>query len=351
MYNNILMFLKVLTLYIGTVIGAGFASGQEVLQFFINYGTKGIWGVVVVTVCFSYLGMIIMYMATKFKSGSYQEILPFLMGPTSRIMDVLSLIMLVGGLGIMLAGSGAVINQYLGLPNYAGILAAAAVTIIVILGGVERVLAANLILVPIKLLVVCVIAIMAIANQTALIPAPVVPVTKPLVASHWLWASILYVSYNMVVPLAALSSVGRIVTPKIGILAGLTGGAVLGLTTGLITMAGLSYYPEITNYPVPMLYLAETIAPVLKTVFALLIWVAILTTAIADAHGFASRIAPGGGKLYKLVGTGICVAVLPLTKLDFAQLVQKLYPMFGYAGLILLAALLVIPVLRFSLKK
>ncbi|MTI80678.1 MAG: hypothetical protein FH758_07295 [Firmicutes bacterium] len=345
-----LMFIKVLALYIGTVIGAGFASGQEVLQFFISYGVDGIYGVIVVTICFAYLGMIIMYLATKFKSGSYQELLPYLIGPMYKIMDYLSLIMLLGGLGIMLAGSGAVLNQYLGVPNYIGIFAAVIITITVIFGGVERVLSANLILVPIKLVVVCLITILVISNQATMVPTQVVPAAKPLVASNWFWASILYVSYNMIVPLAALSSVGRLITPKIGVLAGLTGGIILGVITGLITIAGLSFYPEIAKYPVPMLYMAEAVAPVLRTVFALLIWMAILTTAIANAHGFASRIAPNDGKKYKLTGAGVCIAILPLTTLDFAQLVQKLYPMFGYAGLILLVSLVIMPIIRLIKK-
>lgn len=351
MNKNIIMFAKVLTMYIGTVIGAGFASGQEVLQFFISYGGQGLWGVLVVTIFFAYLGMIVMYIATKFNSGCYQDILPYLMGPAAKLMDVLSLIMLVGGLGIMLAGSGAVVNQYFGLPNNIGVIAALIITVAVIWGGVERVLSANLILVPLKLLAVCLIAVLAISKQTSFMPSHVVPVSKQMVASNWLWASILYVSYNMVVPMAVLSSLGRIVHPAVGITAGVTGGVILGITIGLVTIAGLNFYPEITNYPVPMLFIAANITPLFKTAFAVLIWMAMLTTAIADTHGFASRIAPKGGKLYKIVGTGICFAVIPLTKLDFAQLIQKLYPAFGYGGLILLISLLIIPLVRLGIKK
>ena len=44
------------SVYVGTVIGAGFASGQEILQFFGKHGYKGILGVMVITVLFSLLG-------------------------------------------------------------------------------------------------------------------------------------------------------------------------------------------------------------------------------------------------------------------------------------------------------
>ena len=30
--------------YIGTVVGAGFASGQEIFRFFVVFGSNGFWG-------------------------------------------------------------------------------------------------------------------------------------------------------------------------------------------------------------------------------------------------------------------------------------------------------------------
>ena len=37
--------LKVVFVIIGTLIGAGFASGQEVYEFFFSFGIKGILGI------------------------------------------------------------------------------------------------------------------------------------------------------------------------------------------------------------------------------------------------------------------------------------------------------------------
>ena len=39
--------LKVVFVIIGTLIGAGFASGQEVYIFFYSYGVKGILGIII----------------------------------------------------------------------------------------------------------------------------------------------------------------------------------------------------------------------------------------------------------------------------------------------------------------
>jgi hypothetical protein len=44
---------QIASAYIGTVVGAGFASGQEVLLFFATCGYEGLWGILVSTDCSS----------------------------------------------------------------------------------------------------------------------------------------------------------------------------------------------------------------------------------------------------------------------------------------------------------
>ena len=39
--------LKVVFVIIGTIIGAGFASGKEIYLFFYKYGTLGILGIII----------------------------------------------------------------------------------------------------------------------------------------------------------------------------------------------------------------------------------------------------------------------------------------------------------------
>lgn len=343
-HSNLNLFVKVTAAYIGAIIGAGFASGQEILQFFIMFSNYGLWGVVLATVMFSYLGALVMYLSARFRSTNYRHLLPYLLGKRAAVlMDWLSLIMLVGGLAVMLAGSGAVFEEHLGLPYWLGTALAATITCLVILGGLQGVLLANLVLVPVKIGAIALVCFLALTwHGTALQTLPVESTAK--VAGHWAWSSILYVSYNMIVPVAVLSSLGQTVSARIGVLSGIVGGLVLGATAALITMAGLAFYPEVTSYQVPLLFIASKLGHWLRLIMGVLIWLAILTTAIADAHGFASRLAPRQDGKYKLIGVGIVIAALPLAGLNFTKLVQVLYPLFGYAGLLLLGALIISPI-------
>lgn len=345
MKGQVWLLAKVVTAYIGAVIGAGFASGQEIMQFFILHGTSGLKGVALATALFAYLGGYVMFLCTSLKATSYKDILNLLLGPkVGRVMDILNLLMLLGGLSVMLSGSAAVFGEQFGLPARAGVLVVVTLTVLVILGGLNGVLTANVFLVPLKFLAVSIISLAALSlgggpeNQQPVGPAACG------VAGHWAIAGFLYVSYNMVVPVAVLSSLGRSVPRKIGVAGGILGGLLLGTAVFLVTMAGLRHLPGASAYQIPLLYLAGRLGYGFRLALGLLIWLAILTTAIAQAHGFASRLAGGAQKPYRIFGIGACLLALPLSGFSFSVLVRFLYPLFGYAGLVLLIALLVAPI-------
>jgi len=341
------LYFKVIATYIGSVIGAGFASGQEIMQFFIIFGDKAIYGIILGTVLFAYLGSVVLYISSDLGTGSYKRLFRYVLGRRAgKFMDMVSLFMLVGGLGIMFAGSGAVFSEHLGLPKSAGILLAAGITCLVICGGLQGVLMANAFLVPVKILVIIVLCAWVLINSGMEPKDAAQNVSTTKVAGHWACSAVLYVSYNMIISVTVLSSLGKTITKKQGVICGMAGGISLGLTAGIITLAGLAFYPIIIHYQVPLLYLAGQIGEVWKKFLGFLIWLAILTTAIANAHGFASRLASSNNKKYKVIGVAVTLATIPLAWLKFTKLVKSLYPLFGYAGLALVFALLVYPIYR-----
>ncbi|MDD4767928.1 MAG: hypothetical protein PHF87_10200 [Desulfotomaculaceae bacterium] len=343
------LLVKVISAYIGAVIGAGFASGQEIMQFFILHGKSGLMGAALATILFAYLGGLVMFLSITMHSSSYKKVFGFLLGnKAGRFMDILNLCMLLGGVGVMMAGSAAVFIEHFALPARVGIWSVAVLTSLVLMGGLEGVLTANVCLVPLKYLAVLAISLTALSSH----PGGLAGISASAAAGggitgSWALAGFLYVSYNMVVPVAVLSSLGQTVPLKTGLAGGVLGGLLLGLAIFLVTAAGLAHQPEAASYQIPMLYLAGSFSPVLRSGLGLLIWLAILTTMIANAHGFASRLAPAGGARYRLYGIGACLLALPLAGFSFTGLVRFLYPLFGYAGLVLLIALLVRPLFCF----
>ena len=78
--NEVFRVLTVAAIYIGTVIGAGFASGREIWEFFSQYGTAGTWGLLYSTLLLAVLGAKVMEWGRRVKAPSYQDFLHSLAG-------------------------------------------------------------------------------------------------------------------------------------------------------------------------------------------------------------------------------------------------------------------------------
>lgn len=343
--------LKIAAVYAGGVIGAGFASGREILQFFISHGERGLWGAVIACVLFAYLGAVIMALSVSLGTQNYLTVLNKVLGrKLARIIDVLSMFMLPGGFAVMLAGSGAVFKEHLGLPPLLGIFSTAVFCSLVLMRGMRGFIGINAVLVPVKIAAIALVCFIALTMPTTG-QAETANGDAQMKGFMFIWSGILYVSYNMIVPLAVLSSLGKNVTLGKGILGGFLGGVGIGLMILLVTAAGLVFYPAIAEYEIPLLFMASFLPGSFKIALGILIWIAILTTAVADVHGFASRLATPGCKKYQIIVIVVVVCMLPLASLKFSLLVNMLYPLFGYCGLLLLAGLLFVPAIMVIKRK
>lgn len=61
--------------FIGIIVGAGFASGQEILQYFTSFGYMGIVAALISNVFFAYLGMNLTRLGSKMQTTSHKEVI------------------------------------------------------------------------------------------------------------------------------------------------------------------------------------------------------------------------------------------------------------------------------------
>lgn len=128
--------LKIAATYIGTIVGAGFATGQETLVFFSRFGAWGLLGLGVVTGLFIAFGYIIMALGRRFNARSHLEVIRFANGRfIGGAVDAIILFFLFGALCAMIAGTGALIAQQYRLPAMTGNLLMAALTVFTVLAG------------------------------------------------------------------------------------------------------------------------------------------------------------------------------------------------------------------------
>jgi len=125
--------------YLGTVVGAGFASGQEVLQYFSFFGPASFPALVLATLLFVFFGRIILDIGHRLNARSHLEIIRYAGGPwLGTAVDAIITFFLFGALTAMAAGGGAIFAEQFGLPAILGsalIIGAALATVLFGLRG------------------------------------------------------------------------------------------------------------------------------------------------------------------------------------------------------------------------
>ena len=151
--------LKVVFVIIGTLIGAGFASGQEVYIFFYSYGVKGILGIIISS---GIIGFTIYKTLKITKENNIENYKGFLDHFIKKeklkelINSIINIFILVS-FYVMIAGFGAYLEQEINLNNFIGSSILAILCIILFKTNINGIVKINEILIPILILVVLVI--------------------------------------------------------------------------------------------------------------------------------------------------------------------------------------------------
>ena len=327
--------------YMGAVIGAGFASGQEIVQFFVAYLDNGFKGALMAMLLFALLGAVLMFMAHQLSISNYQDLLKQLFGEKwGPIIDLLLAVFLFLGVSTMMSASGAIFYEHLYLNKYLGISLAFLSIFLLLSKGKHGLIYSYNVLVPLKIILLLLISGYAAFCMGSPAATPYTAPLRPVQAQYWGVAALLYVAYNFTLAMVVLTEYQTVTGIKAGIQGAAAGGLILGLFV-LLNYTALSHFQgEIFQYEVPMLYIAGKISPGSKYAYLLVLWMGILTTALANSYGFAQRITRLIGVEYKTCLIMTLLMALPLATRDFSQLVNKIYPLFGLLGVLILLALL-----------
>lgn len=342
MDNKGISALKIAGAYIGTVVGAGFASGQEILQFFAVFGALGLWGIVISTLMFIVFGYIIMSIGNKISATSHLDILRYSGGGYFiLVMDILISLFIFCSLTAMIAGSGALFSQQLGLPKMLGCLFMVVLTVLTVLCGFGGVVNSISALVPFLLTAVIGVSLFALTNK----PPNFVPIAtqtaSPFIGG-WLPASILYASYNLIMSVAVLASLGASARDKRAIKNGaMLGGLGLGAAAIMICLTLQTNIGSIENLELPFMHIAAGLAPAARIVYAVVLISEVYTTAVSALYGCYARISgftrSPTQKLPVLIVSALAFAA---STFSFSNIVKYLYPLIGYCGVFLLLSLL-----------
>lgn len=314
--------------YVAAVVGAGFATGQELAHFFARHGRWGLAAAAAAGVLFAVAGAAILRRSSVARHQHYGALLRDLCGPRlGRVMDTVSFCSLFIALSTTLAAGGALAHILLGYPRWLGACAMSAALSAAARRGLKAHVGASALTVP-AIVLVCLRA----AATSARRPPPFDPHVVPLLAS--LASAVLYVSYNLIMGMASLCATSGAQPPREATRAGWVGGALLGLLCVAGCAALLSQaLPGGVDLPLRM---ALPPGPWRTVVYPLTLLAALWTTGSAAALALGQRLCPAGPESPASV---VVVLALPPALAGLAPLIAVAYPVVGYAGVPLLLAL------------
>lgn len=333
------------SVYIGTVVGAGFASGQEIIQFFGVFGYKGIYGIILATVLFSIIGSIVLSQVFKNRITSYSDYITPLFGRRiSKIMELIMISYLFIGFCIMLAGSGAVFKEQFNVSANIGIYVMSLFCFFTLVFSVKGISLVNKIVVPFLIIGIVFVGSVVIVKEGFVFSNFCgVSMTK---TGNWFTSALLYVSFNSIPSIVILTSLLSIInSEKQAIKGGILGGLGLGAMAIFILLSTLILYTDVYTIEIPMIKAAQLVGGWGGYMYSIILWLAMFTTAIASGFGCINKISVliKGNQLF--ISAILCIIAIPLAKVGFANLVSIIYPLFGYLGLFMLVYIIVSQVL------
>ncbi|MFZ5974837.1 MAG: hypothetical protein ACOYU3_05435 [Bacillota bacterium] len=335
---------KIAAVYIGTVVGAGFASGQEVLQFFNAFGREGILGCAVATALFFFFGYSILLLGRSLNARSHVDIVTFTNGRLiGTFIDLVITVFLFGGFAVMIAGAGAISEEQFHISSLWGTVTMALAAFLTVYTGTKGVLNANSIAVPFLLVSVLFVFLYSLATNP--ISDNDIHTSAQLTgaAPNWITAAINYASYNLVIAIAVLAPLGAKTGDKSMLLRGALMGSV-GLGGGIlgIYFCIFTNITSVSGVEIPMIEIVKGIFPVFRLLFAFVLLAAVYTTAVGNLYGFIRRIGvkTDSGLSRALIMAGVTAAALAVGQFGFSKMVKYLYPAIGYGGILMFIGIL-----------
>ncbi len=330
--------LKISAVYTGTVLGAGFASGKELVNFFVDYGGFGFLGLVISGIFFSLTGFGVLKIVFENKITNYREFSEFIFG---KKIGAVSEWIVCGFLLIlfsaMIAAGGEMGNLVFGIGKTESEVILSCLCFLTFLFELDGFVEINILLCPILVLggIAVGVYIFLFSPETVFFNdfLPFFGCYDFSLFENFISSSIIYVSYNIITAITVLISLNKLVlSKKIAKFGGIFGGACVCLLGVSMSLPLFSDYENIRFDEMPILSIVLDY-DALKYLYVVILLSAIFTTALANGFSLIQNFDEKGKKrLFVKIFIafwGICVA-----KVGFSNFIEKIYPIFGIIGLI-----------------
>lgn len=328
---------KWMFLIIGSMIGAGYASGRELWQFF-GHGSS--MAILLFTILFSVSCYIILSISFQHQTSHYVPVLRIIVGKhLTGLYDMLILFYLFTTTVIMIAGSGATLEAY-HFNYWFGIAAIAIPIILTFVWDIDGILSINSLILPLLILGLSYVLILFIMQHD-------LSLTSHFHEQQNWMAAFPFTALNIIPLIAVLGAIGNHIEKKGEIwVASVGSGLVLGIITYIYNNSLIQISEDILLYEIPLFAILKHYPYKMFLFMTILLWIAIFTTALSCLFGLISRIRERVSLPLWMLAFMMTIFMVPFTSFGFANLIKYLYPIYGILNLYALSAVFVYPIMN-----
>ncbi len=335
--------ISIMLAYVGVLTGAGLASGQELMQYFVSFGIPGLFGLGAIGILHVLVGGIILQLGSHYLADSHIDVIEEVSNKyVGKFMDFALIIncFLMGF--VMIAGAGSNLNQQFGFKPWIGSLICTLMIIFIGMLDFDKVTKVIGAFTPLIILFAVVGSIYTFVtikpdwqgldqlSQSVISPLPNVALS-----------TVNYFGLCMIsgISMAFVLGGSKTDSAEAG-LGGMLGGLMVAILTALVGFTLFFTLPIVKDSDIPMQIVLENIHPTLGLIMSLIIFGMIFNSSISLFYSAARRFSDTENKfrrnliIFTLLG-------FALSFMGFKKLMSILYPILGFLGLALTIILVI----------
>jgi uncharacterized membrane protein YkvI len=272
------------------VIGGGYATGRELVEFFLPSGPwGGVMAMGLAMVVWSIVCVATFLFARATDSRDYRTFFRNLLGPGWIVFEAAYFLFIVLILAVFGAAAGAIGHALVGWPELVGTLCFIGGIVFVATFGntsVERLFKyVSFFLYGVYGLFV-ILSLVTFGDRVAANFALDVP------TDGWITGGLTYAGYNIVGAVAILPVLRHLTSNRDAVVAGALAGPLAMIPAFLFFVCMVAYYPEVAQESLPSDFLLRDLGiPVFHVAFQLMIFSALLESGTGAVHAINERIA------------------------------------------------------------
>ena len=333
--------LKVALALVGLTVGAGFASGQEVIQYFLAFGYKGIIGAAIAGAAIAIFSGWVYQLGSYYMADDHSAVFKSVSRPwIAKYMDITTVFTLFCIGFVMVAGAGANLEQQFGLPTWAG--STIMVVLLLLSGLLDIYRLTNVFSFITPLLIICLLAAFVITLTN--IPSDFGYINEIAQQNqsasgtfgNWLITALNYATLVMIMDVSMmLVFAGSHMNPAQAGKGGLLGGIMFAVLLLILTFILFCNMADVMDADMPLLMVFDNMHPAVGVFVSIVIYLMIYNTAVGMFYASGRRLShdkPGKFRPYYFAAVLVGYA---LSFIGFADLLGWVYPVLGYLGLAL----------------